>query len=170
MTFVDETVTLTLATRRNVVPTEERSMFKTSTKEAHFASVPLFSKLDRKQMAALLRHVDEQSLVAGTVIMKQGATAFEACVLLDGTVTIERDGQLLETAGPGRSFGELAMLDKRPRSATVTAQTDVLVGVIGPRDFDAALEEVPGLAKALLVDMAGRLRAMDERLAAAGVN
>lgn len=140
-------------------------MFRSSNKEAHFAAVPLFSGLDKKQMSALMRHVDEQMLPAGTVIIKQGSTAFEACVLLDGSATIERDGQLLETAGPGASFGELAMLDKRPRSATVTAQTDVLLGVIGPRDFDAALEEVPGLAKALLVSMAQRLRAMDERLA-----
>jgi CRP/FNR family transcriptional regulator, cyclic AMP receptor protein len=145
-------------------------MFKSSTKEAHFAAVPLFSHLDKKQMTALMRHVDEQKLPAGTVIMKQGATAFEACVLLEGTVTIERDGQLLETAGPGKSFGELAMLDKRPRSATVTAETDVVIGVIGPRDFDAALLEVPGLAKAMLVDMAGRLRSMDERLASVGAD
>ena len=139
-------------------------MFRSNTKEAHFAAVPLFSALDKKQMSALMRHVDEQEVPAGKVIIKQGSTAFEACVLLQGTVTIERDGQLLETAGPGASFGELAMLDKRPRSATVKAETDVILGVIGPRDFDAALEEVPGLAKALLVSMARRLRSMDERL------
>jgi CRP/FNR family transcriptional regulator, cyclic AMP receptor protein len=142
-------------------------MFRPSTKEAHFASVPLFSGLDKKQMSALMRHVDEQTVPAGKVIIKQGSTAFEACVVLEGTVTIERDGRLLETAGPGASFGELSMLDKRPRSATVTAESDVLLGVIGPRDFDAALEEVPGLAKALLVSMARRLRAMDERLVGA---
>ena len=140
-------------------------MFRSSSKESHFAAVPLFSGLDKKQMSSLMRHVDEQKLPAGTVIIKQGSTAYEACVLLEGTVTIERDGELLETAGPGASFGELAMLDKRPRSATVTAQTDVLLAVIGPRDFDAALDNVPGLSRALLVGMAQRLRAMDERLA-----
>ena len=144
-------------------------MFQHSSKEAHFAAVSLFSGLDKKQMSALMRHVDEQTVPAGTVIVKQGSTAFEACVVLEGTVTIERDGILLETAGPGASFGELSMLDHRPRTATVRAETDALLAVIGPRDFDAALAEVPGLAKALLVSMARRLRAMDERLVGAGV-
>jgi CRP/FNR family cyclic AMP-dependent transcriptional regulator len=170
MTFPMETVTLASASAINRCFQRRNTMFKSSNKEAHFANVPLFSKLDKKQMAAFLRHVDEQNLPAGTVIIKQGSTAYEACVVLEGTVTIERDGQLLETAGPGKSFGELAMLDKRPRSATVTAQTDVVLGVIGPRDFDAALIEVPGLAKAMLVDMASRLRTMDERLATVGAN
>lgn len=142
-------------------------MFQANTKEAHFAAVPLFSGLDKKHMAALMRHVDEQRVSAGTVIIKQGSTAFEMCVVLEGSVTIERDGTLLEVAGPGASFGEMSMLDKCPRTATVTAQTDVLLGIVGPRDFDTALEKVPGLAKAIMVKMAQRLRAMDERLVTA---
>ncbi len=140
-------------------------MFRTSTKEAHFAAVSLFSGLDKKQMSLLMRHVDERTIEAGATIIRQGSTGYEACVVLEGTVSIERDGDVLETAGPGASFGELAMLDKRPRTATVTAVTDVLLGVIGPRDFDTALAEIPGLSKAMLVSLAGRLRSMDERYA-----
>ncbi len=135
-----------------------------NTKEAHFAAVPLFSGLDKKHMLEFMRHVDEQRLPAGTVIIKQGSTAFDMSVVLEGSVTIERDGTLLEIAGPGASFGELSMLDKSPRTATVTAQTEVLLGIIGPRDFDTALETVPGLSKAIMVKLARRLRAMDERL------
>ncbi len=139
-------------------------MFQKDTKEAHFAAVPLFSGLDKKQMSSLMRHVDEQTVEAGKVIIKQGSTAFEMCVVLDGSVTIERDGIVLEVAGPGASFGELSMLDKSPRTATVTARTDVRLGIIGPRDFDTALETVPGLSKAIMVRMARRLRAMDEMI------
>jgi CRP/FNR family transcriptional regulator, cyclic AMP receptor protein len=141
-------------------------MFRSTTKEDHFAAVPLFSGLDRKQMTALTRRFDEQKISAGTVIIRQGSTAFESCVVLAGTVSIERDGEVLEQAGPGASFGELAMLDKGPRTATVRAVSDVTLAVIGPRDFDAALEEIPGLSKALLVSLARRLRSMDERLVA----
>jgi CRP-like cAMP-binding protein len=143
------------------------SFTRVSTKDDLLASSELFAGLNKRQHAALSRHFDEVRIPAGRAIINQGSVGYEACVVLEGSVAIQRDGELLESAGPGAVFGEMAMLDKGVRSASVVATTDVVLAVLGPRSFDLAIEEIPGLAKVLLQNMSRRLRTMDERLLAA---
>ena len=143
------------------------SFAQTSSKVELLAGSSLFAGLNKRQLAALNRHLDEVRIPAGRTIINQGSVGYEACVVLDGTVAIQRDGALLETAGAGVVFGEMAMIDKGIRTASVVAITDVVLAVLGPRSFDLAIEEIPGLAKVLLQNMSRRLRTMDERLAAA---
>lgn len=131
------------------------------------AASSLFAGLNKRQLAALNRHLDEVRIPAGRTIINQGSVGYEACVVLEGSVAIQRDGALLETAGAGAVFGEMAMIDKGVRTASVVAVSDVVLAVLGPRSFDSALEEIPGLAKVLLQNMSRRLRTMDERLLAA---
>jgi CRP/FNR family transcriptional regulator, cyclic AMP receptor protein len=130
------------------------------------AASSLFAGLNKRQLSALNRHLDEVRIPAGRTIISQGSVGYEACVVLEGSVAIQRDGALLETAGAGVVFGEMAMIDKGVRTASVVAITDVTLAVLGPRSFDLAIEEIPGLAKVLLQNMSRRLRTMDERLAA----
>ena len=143
------------------------SVAQTSSKVDLLAASSLFAGLNKRQLAALNRHLDEVRIPAGRTIINQGSVGYEACVVLDGTVAIQRDGALLETAGAGVVFGEMAMIDKGIRTASVVAVTDVVLAVLGPRSFDLAIEEIPGLAKVLLQNMSRRLRTMDERLVAA---
>jgi CRP/FNR family transcriptional regulator, cyclic AMP receptor protein len=143
------------------------SFAQTSSKVELLAASSLFAGLNKRQLAALNRHLDEVRIPAGRTIINQGSVGYEACVVLDGTVAIQRDGALLETAGAGVVFGEMAMIDKGIRTASVVAITDVVLAVLGPRNFDLAIEEIPGLAKVLLQNMSRRLRTMDERLVAA---
>ena len=138
-----------------------------SSKVELLAGSSLFAGLNKRQLAALNRHLDEVRIPAGRTIINQGSVGYEACVVLEGTVAIQRDGALLETAGAGVVFGEMAMIDKGVRTASVVAVTDVTLAVLGPRSFDLAIEEIPGLAKVLLQNMSRRLRTMDERLLAA---
>jgi CRP-like cAMP-binding protein len=138
-----------------------------SSKVDLLAASSLFAGLNKRQLAALNRHLDEVRIPAGRTIINQGSVGYEACVVLEGSVAIQRDGALLESAGPGAVFGEMAMIDKGVRTASVVATTDVILAVLGPRSFDLAIEEIPGLAKVLLQNMSRRLRSMDERLAAA---
>jgi CRP-like cAMP-binding protein len=70
-----------------------------------------------------------------------------------------RDGAEVNRVGEGSHFGELAILDGSPRSATVRAETDVKVAVLGIRMFRTLLRELPDLAEQLLVGLAGQLRA-----------
>jgi len=84
-------------------------------------------------------------------------------VIVDGKASVVRGKRKVATLGPGAFFGELALLDRAPRNATVRADTDMELFVIGQREFAGLLDEVPGLAHKLLTGMARRLRESDAR-------
>lgn len=128
-------------------------------KLALIAKVPLLAGLDRKQLEKVGRLADEVDLAAGKVVARQGASADEFFIIVDGTVRIERDGQHLRDLGPGDFFGELAMLGKMPRTATATCITACRLLVVGHREFNALLADFPGIQGAVLHAVAQRLAA-----------
>ena len=69
----------------------------------------------------------------------------------------------MATLGPGQYFGEMALLDRLPRSATVTSETDMDLLVLGQRQFNGILDAVPALSRKMLAAMATRLREADEK-------
>ena len=79
---------------------------------------------------------------------------------------MSRNGRRIATLGPGQYFGELALLDRRPRSATVVSDTDMLLLVLGQRQFNGVLDAVPAISRKLLAAMATRLRESDTKAAA----
>ena len=84
-------------------------------------------------------------------------------MIIEGNATVSRHGRKVASLGAGDAFGELALLDKAPRNATVTAQTDMEVVVLGQREFGGLIDEVPGFARKLLAGMARRLRDSDAK-------
>ena len=129
----------------------------------HLASVPLFAACSRKDLQRIARASDEVQIPAGRTLMKQDDVGRECFVLVDGTVKVERNGRKVATLGPGAYFGELSLLDKGPRTATVTAETPITVLVLGPREFSAVLDEVPQLAHKLLTALAQQVRELDKK-------
>jgi len=129
-----------------------------SSKIEHLANVPLFANCTKKDLKELAGLCDEVTVAAGKEIVRQGSTSFDCYVVQSGTVKVEVDGQLVTTLGPGAHFGEFAPIDKRPRSATVSAVTETTLIVLGPRQFTAALDRIPGLAMKLLASLSTRLR------------
>ena len=125
-------------------------------------ALPMFGGCTNKELRDIARIVDELQVESGRVLMSQGDAGQEAFVIEEGTAEVVRDGQLLATVGPGSYVGELALIDAGPRSATVTATTPMRVLVIGTRKFSTLLDEVPGLARRVLVSTARRLRAANE--------
>ena len=125
-------------------------------------ALPMFSGCSKQELRDVARIVDELSVESGRVLMSQGDAGQEAFVIEEGTADVVRDGQLLATVGPGSYVGELALIDAGPRSATVTATSPMRVLVIGTREFSTLLDEVPGLARRVLVSTARRLRAANE--------
>ncbi|HMS46553.1 MAG: cyclic nucleotide-binding domain-containing protein [Candidatus Microthrix subdominans] len=125
-------------------------------------ALPMFGGCTNKELRDIARIVDELQVESGRVLMSQGDAGQEAFVIEEGTAEVVRDGQLLATVGPGSYVGELALIDAGPRSATVTATTPMRVLVIGTREFSTLLDEVPGLARRVLVSTARRLRAANE--------
>lgn len=131
----------------------------------HLAQVRLFSACNNRQLAKIARASDELSLPAGKVLMEQGQPGREAFVIVDGQATVTVGDIQVATVGPGDHVGELALLDGGPRTATVTAATDMTVLVISQRAFFALLDDVPGLARKILGSLASMVRELDEQLA-----
>jgi CRP/FNR family transcriptional regulator, cyclic AMP receptor protein len=129
----------------------------------HLAQVPLFSALSKKELQLVARRAEDVRVDPGRILVSEGSTGSEFFVIIEGTATVSRHGRKVATLGPGDAFGELALLDKAPRNATVTAQTDMELVVLGQREFGGLIDEVPGFARKLLAGMARRLRDSDAK-------
>jgi CRP-like cAMP-binding protein len=127
----------------------------------HLAEVPLFSALSRKELALVARRAEDVKVQPGKVLVTEGSTGSEFFVIIGGNAKVSRRGRKVATLGPGAAFGELALLDKAPRNATVTAETPMELVVLGQREFGGIVDEVPGFARKLLAGMARRLRDAD---------
>ena len=95
---------------------------------------------------------------AGTVLMRQGDPGRECFVIEKGKAKATIRGKRSRMMGPGECFGEMALLRSAPRSATVTAETDMSLIVLGSREFSTLLEDVPSVARGVLTAMAERLQ------------
>jgi CRP-like cAMP-binding protein len=107
----------------------------------------------------------ERTLGPGTVLCEQGRVAQCCYVILDGEAEVEVGGRLVATVGPGQTIGEMGLIDRLPRSASVTALTDMSVLVIEAGPFEVLLDTTPSLARSLLAELSSRIRNLDnERL------
>jgi len=129
----------------------------------HLAEVPLFSACTRKDLEKISRASDEVEVKSGRVLVEQGRPGHEFFLILEGKATVRRNNRKIADLGPGQYFGELSLLDRGPRTASVTADTDMRVLVLGQREFLGVLDDVPGLAYKILRIMAARLREADLR-------
>ena len=127
------------------------------------AQVRLFSACNKKELGLIGKASDEIAVPAGKVLCEQGKPGFEFYLILDGTATVKRNGKKVATLEPGRYFGELSLLTRYPRNATVTADTDMELLVLGQREFSGLLDEVPGMAHKVLSSMAERLYEADAK-------
>src|SRR5437773_1516937 len=104
-------------------------------------NVPLFSRLDKKALQDVAHIADELDLPAGKEMAVEGDRGREFFVLLDGEAEVNRRGVRINTMKEGDFFGEIALVTKMPRTASVVATTDVRVLVITERAFDALLKK-----------------------------
>jgi CRP-like cAMP-binding protein len=127
-------------------------------------AIPWFAECTDEQLTEVVRLAERLDIDEGEVILREGRLGRELFVILDGTVTVTRGERVVNLLGPGDYFGELAAIEAVPRTATVTATSDLQVLIIGPREFDAIME-IPGVRNALLVTMSRRIRAADDTMA-----
>jgi CRP/FNR family transcriptional regulator, cyclic AMP receptor protein len=123
--------------------------------------VPLFNGLSKKQLrmvASLATRLDEP---AGAVLTQEGKTGQEFIIVLSGEVEVRHDDRVVATRGPGTYVGEIALVDNRPRTATVVAKTPVTIEVIGRREFRGLLADTPELADEIMATMAQRLAELE---------
>lgn len=127
----------------------------------HLRRVALFSGLSKKELERVAAAGSEIDVTAGKVIMEQGHSGADAFVVLKGTFVVRRNGRKLAELNAGDIFGELALLDDGPRSATVQCISEGSVLAIGRGEFRAVLDDIPTLSHKLLAAMAGRIRNLD---------
>ena len=126
--------------------------------------VPLFAHCSNKELIELSSLTTTLSMRAGKVVVRQGEPGKEFIVLVEGKATVSIDDQTVATLGPGDFFGEIALLDGGPRTATVTADTDLVAEVMSHQEFAVLLMDVPEVTRGILKGVAMRLRAADANL------
>jgi CRP/FNR family transcriptional regulator, cyclic AMP receptor protein len=123
--------------------------------------VPLFAGLSKRELQRIGELADEVDLPSGRVLMRQGESGSEMLIVIDGSARIERDGEVIAERGGGEVLGEIALLDGGPRTATVTLTRDSRLLVLGRREFQAAMDELPEVRLRVLEAVAHRLRTLD---------
>ena len=126
------------------------------------ATVPLFSACSKKELQMVAKSADHLTVPPGKVVVTEVAAGAEFFVILDGRARVERHGREVAVIGPGGFFGDLALLDRAPRNASVIADSELEVAKLGQRAFDELLDH-PGFSKKLLAGLARRLREQDAR-------
>ncbi|HLH28344.1 MAG TPA: cyclic nucleotide-binding domain-containing protein [Acidimicrobiales bacterium] len=126
-------------------------------------SIWLFSACTGSELRRIRSSLDEVQVPKGKVLVEEGRIGVEFFLIVDGRASVVRNGRKVATLGPGDYFGELALLDRRPRSASVISETDMDVLVLHQRQFNGLLESVPNISRKLLAAMANRLREADAK-------
>ena len=123
--------------------------------------IPVFNRFDRKHIERLGMLTEEVDVPAGKVLIRQGELGDDLMIIASGAVSVERDGTKVNRLGPGEFFGEIAVIDRGPRTATVTSETPCRLLVVNHRDFHALMDEFPDVAAQVLATLAHRLRSLD---------
>ncbi|HSF84713.1 MAG TPA: cyclic nucleotide-binding domain-containing protein [Acidimicrobiia bacterium] len=126
-------------------------------------SVPLFNGLSRADVRAILDVSKVVHHEEGHTIITEGSTGAGFQLILEGEVRVLRGARTAARLGPGEFFGEMSLIDRGPRTATVIATTPVTAIGIAAWDFRALVKNRPDMAWKLLVHLTGRLRQAQRR-------
>ena len=129
----------------------------------HLAKVPLFSACSQKDLRLVAKRAEDVKVEAGKQLVTEGDTGTEFFVIIEGNATVQRHGQKVAELSPGDFFGDLALLDRAPRNATVTAETPMELLLLGQREFAGLIDDVPEFAHKLLAGLARRVRQQDSQ-------
>jgi CRP/FNR family cyclic AMP-dependent transcriptional regulator len=119
--------------------------------------VPLFARCSRAELKEIALLADEIDLHEGKEMTREGAPGREFFVLLEGTADVKKNTRRVNTLGPGDLFGEIALVSREPRTATVIATSPVRALVITDRSFRRLLDDAPQVQTKVMEAMAERL-------------
>lgn len=124
----------------------------------HLRRVPLFAHMGNRELERLGQLADEVELGLDQLLTQQGKSGSEFFIVLDGRMTVLQDGRPVGNMGPGDFFGEIALIEERPRTATVRTDGIARLLVINHREFHELMDEFPAIRQAVLSALADRLR------------
>jgi CRP/FNR family cyclic AMP-dependent transcriptional regulator len=125
--------------------------------------VPIFAGLGHKDLKQLGERMSERTFKEGDTITEQGQRGVGFFVIEEGNATVSVKGEIVRTLGPGEWFGEIALIDDGPRSATIVAGTDLRCRGMTAWEFRPFVQERPEVAWPLLETLAARLREAETR-------
>jgi len=126
--------------------------------------VPLFSSLSQRHLKEISKHADQVQVDTGKVLAQQGKPGWEFIFIVAGEARVEKGGKVIRQLAGGDFFGEVALIDGKPRTASVTAETDMTVLIVHKTSFDHLLDTIPGLQKKILISLCDYLRRAEERM------
>ena len=122
------------------------------------AAVPLFARCTKRDLRTIARHIEIMTLADGTEVVTQGDAGETFFFVMSGELAVIQDGIQTTTLGPHDHFGELALLDPAPRSATVRAIGEVELAALSVRMFRVLLRDMPQISAGMLGSLASQLR------------
>lgn len=131
-------------------------MARTTTDEL-LARVPLFKDLSKKHLRQVRSLATRVDVAPGRVLTREGGGGHEFIIVLEGEVEIRQGDEVIGRCGAGDYIGEIALLERRPRTATVVATSPAVLDVIGQREFAELLVEEPEIAEQIRATAARRL-------------
>jgi CRP/FNR family transcriptional regulator, cyclic AMP receptor protein len=137
-------------------------LFSHDTKAEALGRCPFFQGLSRNELIALAKLTEDLEVDQGKVLTRQGESGSEFFVIIDGEVGVTKDGQEIRTMGPGDFFGEIALLEDTPRTATVTAKTPLRFFVLTRQAFRSMLAHQPELERKVLSALEERVGVASE--------
>jgi CRP/FNR family transcriptional regulator, cyclic AMP receptor protein len=126
---------------------------------AMLSSVPIFEGLSKKELNEILRAAKDVTHRQGHILAREGEAGVGFFLILDGRASVKVGERSVRPMSTGDFFGEISLIDGGPRTATVTAETDVRTLGITPWTFKRLIEQNPAIAAKMLKVMANRLRA-----------
>jgi CRP-like cAMP-binding protein len=139
-------------------------LFGHDTKVDSLRRAPLFGDLSKDELETLAKGTEDLEVEAGKVLCREGEPAMEFFVIIDGEVEVTRDGRTIRTLRNGDFFGEIALLEDLPRTATVTAKTPLRFFVLTRQSFWGLVDRSPDVERKLLRTLARRLVSDDPTL------
>jgi CRP/FNR family transcriptional regulator, cyclic AMP receptor protein len=136
-------------------------LFSHDTKVDSLRRSPLFENLSKEELEYLAKATEDLEVEAGKVLCREGEPAMEFFVIIDGTVEVTRDGRTLSTLRDGDFFGEIALFEDMPRTATVTATAPLRFFVLTRQSFWSMVDHMPQVERKILRALAKRLIADD---------
>ena len=133
------------------------------THDLDLGKIWMFSACSAGQLRTIRKAIEEVSVPENRVLCEEGTLGREFFFIVKGTASVRRGGRKIATLDAGKWFGELSLLDRKPRSATVVSETPMTLLVLEQRRFNGLLDDMPSLSHKLLVAMAQRLREADTR-------
>ena len=121
-------------------------------------NVPLFAGLDDRELGEIASSMRERRYKAGDVMTQEGSGGVGFFVVEEGEADVTVGGETKGSIGPGDYFGEIALINESPRTATLTARTDMVCYGMTPWDFRPLVESNSAIAWKLLTAMADKMR------------